>query len=110
MNQFEFLGLAHTFVTVSPSNVQNILRQTRSKKVQILELRYKFFTVTTKVLRNNYRSRNLIGPNHFWGISPRNAISFTRPFLAGRRTWAGHKTKKPAALTSSWGAAVMLVE
>ena len=24
MNQLEFLGLAHTFATVSPSNVQNI--------------------------------------------------------------------------------------
>ena len=37
VNQVEFLGLAHTFVTVSPSNVQNILRHTCSKKIQILE-------------------------------------------------------------------------
>ena len=37
VNQVEFLGLAHTFATVSPSNIQNILRQTRSKKVRILE-------------------------------------------------------------------------
>ena len=32
VNQVEFLGLAHTFVTVLPSNVQNVLRQTQSKK------------------------------------------------------------------------------
>ena len=48
--------------------------------------------VEREVLRNNYRSRNLIGHYHFWGISPRNSTSFTRPFLAGRRARAGHKT------------------
>ena len=37
VNQVEFLGLAHNFATVPPSNVQNILHQTRSKKVRILE-------------------------------------------------------------------------
>ena len=30
-NQVEFLGLAHTFATMSPSNVQSILHQTHSK-------------------------------------------------------------------------------
>ena len=33
----QFLGLAHTYVTVSLSNIQNILRQTCSKMVRILE-------------------------------------------------------------------------
>ena len=42
--------------------------------------------------RNNYQSRNLIGHYPFWVISPRNSTSFTRPFLAGRRAWAGHET------------------
>ena len=28
VNQVEFLGLAHTFATVSPSNIENILHQT----------------------------------------------------------------------------------
>ena len=55
MNQVEFLGLAQTFVTVSPSN---ILRQTLSRDTQI-------FTVVREVVRNNYQSRNLIGPYHF---------------------------------------------
>ena len=45
------------------------------------------------MLRNNYRSRNLIGHYPFWVISPRNSTSFTRPFLAGRRVWAGHETR-----------------
>ena len=45
------------------------------------------------MLRNNYRSRNLIGHYPFWVISPRNSTSFTRPFLAGRRARAGHETK-----------------
>ena len=43
-------------------------------------------------VRNNYRSRNLIGHYPFWVISPRNSTSFTRPFLAGRRARAGHET------------------
>ena len=44
------------------------------------------------MLHNNYQSRNLIGHYPFWVISPRNSTSFTRPFLAGRRAWAGHET------------------
>ena len=43
--------------------------------------------------RNNYRSRNLIGHYPFWVISPGNSTSFTRPFLTGRHTRVGHKTK-----------------
>ena len=39
------------------------------------------------------RSRNLIGPYHFWGISPRNSTLFTRPFLAGRHVWDRHETR-----------------
>ena len=49
--------------------------------------------VVREVLHNNYRRRNLIGHYHFWVISPRNSTSFTRPFLAGRHTRAGHETK-----------------
>ena len=37
-------------------------------------------------------SRNLIGLPPFWGISPRNSTSFTRPFLTGRHTRGGHET------------------
>ena len=51
------------------------------------------FTVVRVVLRNNYWSRNLIGPYCFWEISPRNSTLFTRPILTMRRTWAGHETK-----------------
>ena len=47
------------------------------------------------MIRNNYRSRNLIGHYPFWVISPRNSTSFTRPFLAGRRARAGHATTRP---------------
>ena len=47
------------------------------------------------MLRNNYRSCNLIGHYHFWGISPRNSTLFTRPFLTGRHARAGHETKCP---------------
>ena len=43
-------------------------------------------------VRNNYRSRNLIGHYPFWVISPRNSTSFTRPFLVGRCAWEGHET------------------
>jgi len=52
------------------------------------------FTAVGAVLRNNYWSHNLIGPYRFWVISPRNSTLFTRPFLAGRRAWAGHETSE----------------
>jgi len=42
-------------------------------------------TVVKEVLRNSYWSRLY----RFWEISPRNLTLFTRPFLAGRRVWAG---------------------
>ena len=44
------------------------------------------------MLRNNYRSHNLIGHYPVWVISPRNSTSFTGPFLAGRLARAGHET------------------
>ena len=56
------------------------------------------FTVVSVVLRNNYWSRNLIGPYRFRVISPRNSTSFTRPFLTGRRARAGHETNPRARL------------
>ena len=49
------------------------------------------FTVVREVLSNIYRSRNLIGPYQFLGISPRNLTLFTKPFLTGRRVRAGHE-------------------
>ena len=45
------------------------------------------------MLHNKYWSCKLIGHYHFWVISPKNSTSFTTPFLAGRRAWAGHKTR-----------------
>ena len=33
-----------------------------------------------------------MGPYRLWVLSPRNVTLFTRSFLAGRRTWVGHKT------------------
>ena len=68
MNQVELLGLTHAFATMQPSNDQNILWPTRSKKVRVLEWRLTNITVTVvgEVLRNNYQSRNLIGHYHFW--------------------------------------------
>ena len=53
----------------------------------------KIFTVAREVLHNNYRSCNLIGPYHFWGISLRNLTLFIRPFLTGRCAQAEHETK-----------------
>ena len=87
MNQVKFLGPAHTFAAVSSSNVQNILRQFLLKKGMDTRVELKFFNVVSEVLQNNYQSHNLIGPYHFWGISPRNL--FTRPFLTRRCAQAG---------------------
>ena len=47
---------------------------------------------TVEVLRKNDSSYNLIGPYHFWVISPRNLTQFTGLLLAGRRTQCGHRT------------------
>ena len=56
---------------MSPSNIQNILRQTCSRKVRILKRRRTHFTVVREVLHNHYRSHNLIGP-YYWTM-PLNA-------------------------------------
>ena len=42
------------------------------KKGTETQVEIKFSTVLREVLCNNYQSHNLIGPYHFWGISPRN--------------------------------------
>ena len=78
-------------MTVSPSNVQNICGKPAHSDTQV---EIKKFTVVREVLRNNYRSHGLIGPYNFWGMSPRNSTSFTRPFLAGRRARTGHETRE----------------
>ena len=70
VNQVEFLGLVHGFATVN----------FKTHKSRVLEWRWTNFTVVREVLPNNYRSHNLIGP------------LFTRLFLAGRCTQAGHET------------------
>ena len=41
----------------------------------------KIFIVVREVLQNNYRSRNLIGPYHFWEITPRNS-TFVHPTIS----------------------------
>ena len=65
------------------SNVQNVLHQTHSKKGTDTWIEFTIAAVR-EVLRNNQQSCNLIGPYHFWGISPRNLTLFTRPFLTRR--------------------------
>ena len=70
MNQVEFLGPAHTLIVYS-SNVQNCSRQTGSKKT---DTQVEIFFVS-EVLSNSYQSHNLIGPYHFWGITPQNPTS-----------------------------------
>ena len=75
VNQVEFLGLVYTFATVSPSNIQNILRQTCKNRYGYLS---RDNNVVREVLCSNYQSCNLIGPYHFWGICPRNLTSLTR--------------------------------
>ena len=65
------------------------------------------FTVVSAVLRNIYWSRNLIGPYRFRVISPGNSTSFTRPFLTGRRAWAGHKTSQ--TLTRKSGESLVIL-
>ena len=62
--------------------------------------RDKNFTVVREVLRNNYQSCNLIGPYRFWGENPRYSTLFTRPFLTGRRVWAGDETNPSLPLCS----------
>ena len=51
------------------------------KKGTDTRVEIKNFVVVREVLHNNYRSQNLIGPYHFWCISPRNSTSFARLLL-----------------------------
>ena len=67
------VGVVHNVVAVSPSNAQYILCQTSSKKGT------EYSKKIAVVLCNNYRSCNLIGSHHFWGISPRNSLDRFSP-------------------------------
>ena len=78
--RLDFLGLYTHFCDSVPCNIQ-VTNPLKRGTVRILEWRSTNFTVVSKVLHSNYRSLNFIGPYHFWGISPRNLTSFTRPFL-----------------------------
>ena len=52
-----------------------------TQKSMDTQMEMSIFTVVREVLRNNNLSLNLIGPYHFWIISPRNLTLFTRPVL-----------------------------
>ena len=67
VNQVEFLWLAHTFVTVSPSNVQNILCQPHSKRYGYLSRGEKCYIKITNLTIS---------------LAPRNSTLFSRPCLA----------------------------
>ena len=88
----------HIFATVLPSNIKTFYAKPAQRGTDT-QVELKNFTVVRKVLHNNYWSHNLIGPCHFWGISPRNLTLFTRPFLARRHTQAWHKTTPECAMT-----------
>ena len=93
VNQVEFLGLARTFATVSPSNVQNILRPTCSKKVRILEWKWTNFTVVSEVLCNNYPISQSHWSLPLLGNKPKE-FDFVHQTVARREArWAGHETK-----------------
>ena len=64
VNQVEFLGLVHTFETMSPNNVQKYAKPTQ-KRYGYSSRDRKIFTIVREVQCNSYRSRNLIGPYHF---------------------------------------------
>ena len=90
VNQVDFLGLAHALRQCNLASIKIFCSQPAQK-------RYGCSNGDEQILRkvrNNYRSRNLIGHYPFWVISPRNLTSFTRPFLAGRRARAGHETNR----------------
>ena len=42
------------------------------------QIEINIFTVVWEVLCDNYKSCNLIGPYHFWGVSPTNLTLLTR--------------------------------
>ena len=78
MNQIEFLGLAHTFATMSPSNTQNILCQTHSKKylssdIKILLFEGKCYVIITDLaislvlttFGEQAQEIHLCSPDHF---------------------------------------------
>ena len=44
------------------------------------------------ILRNNYQSRNLIGPHHFWVLSPEIQLHSPDCFLLGGTCGLQHKT------------------
>ena len=87
MNQVQFLGLAHTFATVSPGNVQstpNPLKKGTDTQVEIKNI----FTVVREMLRFNYQSRNRIGPYHFLGNKPKK-FDFVHQTISCREARAG---------------------
>ena len=61
------------------------------------------------MLRDNYRSRNLIGHYPMWVISPRNSTSSTGLFLAGRRARAGHETSTASRARHAVAVAVLTI-
>ena len=81
VNQVNFFGLPHTFVTVSPSNffIPNLL-----KNVRILKQRLKILTVAKEVIIIN------LAISLLFGNKPKK---FTRPFLARNHAWSGHETR-----------------
>ena len=82
VNKVEFLGLVHI---VSPSNVQNILHHTHSKKVPDTRVEIKIFyhfKGSAYVIITKLGISLVLCPFHYLEISPRNSTLFTRPFLA----------------------------
>ena len=76
VNQVKFVGLVHTFATVSPAMFIPFYAKQQIGTDTGIEINT--FTVVKEVLCNNCKSCNLIGPYHFWGISPRNLTLLTR--------------------------------
>ena len=91
VNQVEFLELAHTFVTVT-FNTPNPLNGYLSRDK-------KMFTVKCYEIITDLTISLVL--TTFWGISPRNSTSFTRPSLTGRRARAGHETIQDVASSTS---------
>ena len=95
MSQVKFLGLVHTFATVSPSNVQlNPLQKGMDTQVEIkiLLLYRKCYVIA------DYRSHNLIGPYHFLEICPRNSTrSLDLSSQGGVHELHGHETSRSLA-------------
>ena len=78
VNQVEFLGLASMHTVLQQYNLATF----KTFCGQSSQKRYGYSNGDVReVLRNNYRSCNLIGSYHYWEISPRNSTSFTRQFF-----------------------------